>query len=747
MFVPSVYAQYWNTLDVKITQDGNELRNPCTGGLNKPQFSEVDLNFDGLMDLYVFDNDGDVSLTFLNEGTSNQTDFHFAPYYTRNFPSLKDWVLLRDYNNDGIIDIFSNSNITGENNNTIYGIIVYRGFNDNGVINFERVELPYGQYNLIYYETPSGAYSNLKATSEDYPAVDDIDGDGDMDILNFEIGGGVLYYYKNNSAELGYGADSLIFILEDDCYGGLFEGEMAQCPFLSENVDDCADPNLANSPEINSAHAGSTLLTLNLDGDNDKDLVLGDLPFSKLVSCINSNTNENAWYTESDCTFPSYNVPADIINFPASFYLDMDNDGVKDLIASPYSTGIVESSNVVWFWKNIGDNEMPNFQFVQRDLLVDNMVDFGKGSKPCFFDYNGDGKLDIVSGNFSYFLPGGLRDPRLTLFINTSTDTEISFDLVDTDFLGFSELASSNNSSLAPCIGDLDGDGDDDLLIGTESGKLFYFENNGGAGNPMEFGIYQYPWLDIDPGQKTTPQIVDINRDGLLDLVIGEDNGNLNYYPNTGTVTAPIFEAEENDMPNNSFFGEVSTDLAPFTTGGTSPIFYDFNGEYVLFSGSQGRGIVRYDDIDGNLDGAFTWTEDFNLGELKEGARVHFDIADLNGDDILDFVIGNDRGGLRIVSSNIDINGDIVSVSNSNLVNTGFKIWPNPVRNKLYIEIDEFKKDETSVRIYNAMGQSVLSKEMNSSNTTINVEHLTQGIYFMSINIGQEMLTKKVIIE
>ena len=53
----------------------------------------------------------------------------------------------------------------------------------------------------------------------------------------------------------------------------------------------------------------------------------------------------------------------------------------------------------------------------------------------------------------------------LKLFKNTGTVTTPSYELIDDDYLGFSENASSSNNP-APAIGDLDGDGDDDLIIG-----------------------------------------------------------------------------------------------------------------------------------------------------------------------------------------------------------------------------------------------------------------------------------------
>ena len=42
------------------------------------------------------------------------------------------------------------------------------------------------------------------------------------------------------------------------------------------------------------------------------------------------------------------------------------------------------------------------------------------------------------------------------------------------------------------------------------------------------------PWDGIDVGLNSVPTFADIDGDGDLDLIVGEENGNLNYYENTG---------------------------------------------------------------------------------------------------------------------------------------------------------------------------------------------------------------------
>ncbi|MCC6279705.1 MAG: VCBS repeat-containing protein, partial [Saprospiraceae bacterium] len=105
--------QSFERIDVPLFQNGVELSSAFAGGLNTPQFSAADLNQDGVEDLVVFDRSGDVVLTYLNAGTPGQVSYSFAPEYACFFPKVTDYVLLRDFNQDGAADIFCASTIPG----------------------------------------------------------------------------------------------------------------------------------------------------------------------------------------------------------------------------------------------------------------------------------------------------------------------------------------------------------------------------------------------------------------------------------------------------------------------------------------------------------------------------------------------------------------------------------------------------------------------------------------------------------
>jgi hypothetical protein len=70
-------AQNLTRLEIPVQRsNGSQLMNPWAGGLNNPQFSEVDLDGDLVKDLLVFDRSSSTYLPFINSGIP------FSPNYT-----------------------------------------------------------------------------------------------------------------------------------------------------------------------------------------------------------------------------------------------------------------------------------------------------------------------------------------------------------------------------------------------------------------------------------------------------------------------------------------------------------------------------------------------------------------------------------------------------------------------------------------------------------------------------------------
>lgn len=696
---------------IDIIENGTLYQQAWAGGINNPQFSSIDLDLDGIKDIIIFDRTGNKLSPYLYKNG----EYIFAPEYRTHFPKLHDWVLLEDYNCDGKKDIYTYS--TG-------GFAIYKNTSINSLsFNLENplVLSDYGSNNF-----------NIYISAVDIPAVVDVDYDGDLDILTFAILGGFVEYHRNMAMELTGHCDTIAFQFEDGCWGKFYEG-------LNDYILNCLNcqcPPITNNSTSKQKHAGSTLLAIDIDNDNDKDLILGDILYTNLNLLINGGDNQNALISSVDSIFPANTnntIPTNISTFPAAFYLDINHNGEKDLLVSPNNQNNSKNFKSSWLYVNNGQTNNPNFNFIQENFLQEEMIDLGEGAYPCFFDYNNDNLVDLIVGNYGYFNTNGDPVSSLALFENIGTVHTPSFELVDRDWQNISSInlnTSLNIPSLNlyPTFGDLDGDNDMDLIIGDANGKLHLFKNNGT--NPSTFTISAPNYKQIDVGYFATPQLIDVNRDGLLDLIIGEQRGNINYLPNTGSTTNAIFDTIIED------FGKINIDSSIISTGYSSPKLIDYNGSYHLFSGSYSGKIYGFNNIDNNLSGIFNPVNfASNPGNINiwEGQKSALALSDINNDNFYDLILGNYCGGISLFSSDSSATTNVYGVTIDDL-----EIYPNPSKYQITIKT----KHNGNIYLTDIYGKIIKKETKNQYSYPINLSKIKPGIYILKIS----NISKKIII-
>ena len=139
----------------------------------------------------------------------------------------------------------------------------------------------------------------------------------------------------------------------------------------------------------------------------------------------------------------------------------------------------------------------------------------GSNSTPALTDVDGDGDLDLFIGESS---------GELNFYRNVGTPQAPSFELVSDNFL---EIDAGRRSF--PTFADMDGDGDEDLLLGRESGGVLLYLREGGTGEPV---FVQDSTFTLSLPNYSTPSIVDIDGDGDLDVFSGGLSGGVIFLEN-----------------------------------------------------------------------------------------------------------------------------------------------------------------------------------------------------------------------
>lgn len=723
---------YFNRTDTVIVQlaNGIPLKNPWAGGLNFLQVSDIDLNYDGIMDLFVFDRTGNKISTFINGGTANTVDYKYDHSFVNKFPKLDSWALLRDYNCDGKMDIFTHTNL---------GIQVYK--NDGDAVNGLHFTLAKHTLYAYYIDTnPPSNYLNLYVTSTDIPAIYDVDNDGDLDVLTFDFAGTRMQWSKNFSLE-NYGTcDSLnYFMLVDECFGD-FEENFSN---NSVNLDVCSAsehlaPLIENLDDRSSRHAGSCTLCADLNGDTLRDLVLGDISFSNITYLTNGGTLQMADMISQETSYPPNTTSVSAPLFPCSFYVDVNNDSVRDLLVSPNANTCSISDKSLWWYKNTHTDDSANFQFQQMNFLQNEMIEVSEGAYPSFVDFNNDGLTDVIIGNYGYPNNGCVYTSKLTALKNIGTATQPKFELFSKDYASLGALALQN---LVPTFGDLDNDGDQDMIVGASDGRLYYYQNVAAPGLTANYVLNSALFSGMLFGQYASPQLVDVNRDNKLDILSGRSNGKLNYYKNIGTSTNPAFSADS----ANYFFGNVNVIPPNVSNGFSFPCLFNHNGHYELFVGSANGKIYHYNNIDNNLNGAFNLL-DSTFQDLYEGERCTPEVFDINNDAQPDLIVGNYSGGLSFfIGDSLAGSQQISELSYIPQI----KLYPNPVDEIIYFSMDDILKlHAIKLEITNLQGQVIHSEIYTpGSLNAFHTASLKSGIYFCKLSNGSFVNTSKFVVQ
>lgn len=708
---------------IKVTENSVEKQLAWSGGLNNPQFALADLNKDGLKDLVIYEFMYRIPgvKTFINKGSAGNAIYRYAPEYEYKFPETANYIKLFDFNCDGAPDLF-----TGSSN-----VYMYFGYYDNSnILSFK----PGYDVKALYENNNVGS---VGLRQSDIPGFEDIDGDGDIDLICFYhiTDNGLIQYYRND----GQPCDSMELKLKDVCWGKVRQfGPREHLLNITCNND-------ALGPKSTKVTDGTNSFCLfDADGDTDMDVLVGNKFYADIQYLHNGRIPSGhprdtmVW---QDTTWQSGGKKLFMPDYPMGHWVDIDQDGDRDMLISPLQSG--ENYKSVAYYKNTGTTGAPVYTYQSDTFLVDQMIDLGSNSFPLFYDYNKDGKKDLFIGAKGLY-SGGLYKPTIFYLENTSTASAISFNLVTRNFLN---LNASPYQGASLAIGDLDKDGKDEFLVGHLDGTISYYTNNAAS------GIVQPVWVPASSKLKdnagnviaisgnVAPCFYDMDKDGKKDLIIGNATGYLSFYKNTSSGSGISLQFVTNKLgdirvdPNSS---AVYVNSTPYI----GPI--DNSGKDYLIAGCERGVLYRYDGFqNGNLSTPFTLV-DSQYSDIRIAGSVSAPaFADLDNDNMYELFIGNDKGGLLMYDQIFPVGVDDVEPRQK------LTVFPNPADNVLYINLGAMTAKQGYVSVYNNLGQlmSRLPVAPNASVVTVDISGFPSGVYLCSASIdgkaGTAVFTKK----
>jgi FG-GAP-like repeat/Secretion system C-terminal sorting domain len=658
------------------------------------------------------DNDvlsGSGGLIAWNENLNGQGNFA-SPVTISTEVSLPFVVLARDIDSDGDSDIISAS-FDGK-------VAWYENLDGQG--NF-------GPQTIITNNT--GGYALY---------VEDIDDDGDMDVVSGSDYN--IVWLENLDGQANFGPENFLDTSITRCkklYVDDLDGD-GDKDVLATNSDINGDfseivwyANLNGQGDFGSETIISTFLDGSrsvIAGDADND---GDLD----VFSASSNDGTVAWYPNTNNVFgsPEY-ITTSTRTTRFVHTADLDGDGDEDVVSGSWA-----ADKIAWF-KNI--NGQGNF-YLEQVVSYDSYL-----IKTVFTsDLDGDGDLDLLAAS--------VGDDTIAWFENI-------------DGLGSfgPKQVISNTVERAWFVhaGDLDGDGDNDVLaVSYWDLQLIWYENTDGQGT---FGPEQI--IQTGTGYKSA-LAEDVDGDGDLDIVTGSQSfgGDLAWHENIdglGTFGAQQIIADDAQNPEAIFVEDLDSDgdLDVMAAGYNLVSWYenidglgDFGEARVISTDViDGTSVYATDlDLDGDLDVlATSWEDDIlawheNLDGLGNFGPQQIIASDMDGAEwVCASDVDNDGDPDVIAGSYFDDkvvwfeNTTILSLDQLN--NDTFILYPNPTAGMIKINS---QTQLSRVDILSELGQMVLSK---TDMDEIDVSGLQSGIYILRIiDVNHKVGIKKLIIE
>ncbi|WP_186757633.1 FG-GAP-like repeat-containing protein [Echinicola salinicaeni] len=693
-FYSSFAQKAYQFSEMSIQQNGEVLSMPFAGGINAAQVQSMDTNGDGKEELVIWDINSRSIKVFQN--TNGQ--YKALPYMPYFFPNdVSGFLVLADYDGDGKKDLFTS---------TAFGIKAYKNITSPGNTR------PEWEVAETYLKLENG--SNFQANNLDIPAIQDLDGDGDLDIVIFNYAAGdYLEYYKNTSIERTGNSDIDAFASPEIRWGNF---EFCECGNFAFGQTCDGDPISRKIPEDENKaikHAGGhAILLRDVNGDGIVDMLMGQDECNTLYYLENEGSN-----TDPDFNSFSTNLPGkgDFPQFPLFHVPQILDDQLlvtSNSSETSLTAGIDFSKSLYLLDRDLSP--------INQDFLQKNMLDLGENTRP-FFKGNASSGTLILTANT-------VMDGEATGQAFLYDLSNEALELIETDYLDLSELGLNDLQYLEYT----NTEQDNYLFIsGTEIidfllvRKLYYSKDQ----NIQDLQEIRIPNTTLRPND----HFEFYQYQGEDYLLLAKQTGELQRYKVT-FQDAPKFE-----LLDNNYLGFSDSPASRNLIVKVS----NNNGRLDLYSVDQ-SGILAFTPDFPNLNSdqntQLLKMPDGSLEETKFGRNAWISTIPEAFGNKTNLILGNRAGGLQYLE---DISTGTITPGEEQLL---VKIYPNPVSGPVKLIASQAGK----ARLINSIGQ-VLKEGFNiEANIIQNIDLSTfpNGLYlieFISNKGGR--ITRKLIVQ
>lgn len=659
----------WQIASIEvINEQGIPYERPFLGGFNIPRPQLVDIDSDGDLDLFIQEKPDQI-IFFEQDLTRTGSPFVWRSNHFQEL-DVGEWFRFADIDGDGDEDLLTERR---------FGLIQY--FKNEGSTTSPNFFL--AADTLFDHQ---GAPVFVDRTN--IPNITDIDCNGQLDLFVGRLDGTIRRY-------------------EID---GFSSENVPQFALVDERFQDIEIVAEVLGKREAKRHGANTLTFVDIDADGDQDLFWGDFFEAGLLYFENTGSCEAPQFSNEPTAFPP-DDPIKTSGYNAPAFGDVDRDGNLDLLVGVLGGAFSSAQNVadnLYFYQGAGGTTM----IFQTARFLSNL-DFGSDGYPVLYDLDGDEDLDLVVTNS--LDPGSLIASKASVFENQGSRSNPVFHYSDS-------LRLDPAFNYTPTFGDLDGDGDADMLVGSWQGPIVYYKKE----EPALTGFVRVAgsFLELPPGSgNTTPVLVDIDADLDLDLVVGEANGTLNLFRNTGSARDPVFDAPEEEW--------LGIDVGRRSV----PVFNDIDsdGDVDLIIGTDQDGLLLYRN---------TGTAQLPVFQLETGyfdipllRRMVPAIADIDADGDVDLFAGTLEGGILFFENEALASSKEKQPRNSTFL---FSNYPNPFVAKTTIRIESSYIGLIDVKLFDLTGREVMPVYNGLANAEIlrveiDLTHVPAGVYFLRL--------------